>query len=362
MRDREIEQREYLARIGLEVSAWLGLATDYADVGRWVYDVQSQDCFIDDVLKRLTGIDERQPMPAETFVRCIHESDQGAVMAALEESAKSGSAYDISFRFIRPDGETIWLAGRGQKRVVQGGREVMIGVNYDITALQNAVTANRLLAGEMAHRVKNLLSLVSGMFRMTQRNSDSLESLGESFLGRLNALGRLNDVIFEGEARSASLQELMEAALGSMSGDPRLSLSMPDFRVNGTAAQTLVLAGNELLTNAVKYGALSEEDGQVAFSIEVNRDEDRFVLRWDETVSSGISPPDGASGFGMSVLGRMTQHTFDGSPSFDWRPDGLSFSCVWRASDMSGETGVAANERRLMDEAERATVAVQGQD
>ena len=338
---------------------WLALATDMADVGRWVYFGDTAQCHIDEVLLELTGLDAPQPMDADRFISCIHPDDLAEVERSMQVALSDDVLYETNFRFHRPDGRMIWLKGKGRPRTLEDGRQVLIGVNYDVSDLNNAVIANRMLAGEMAHRVKNLISLVSGMFRMAQRTADDPEALAVAFLGRLNALAALNDLIFESETRSVTIDRLFSRVFTPLMTDPRVSVDVADCRLNGTSAQTLVLAINELMTNAIKYGALKCDGGKLAVSIVIDEATDAFDLAWHETVPHPIELPKADGGFGMTVLTEMTKHTFDGDPKVEWRTDGLSFTCRWSASEMSEAPGAVANEQRLFEEAARATAAVQ---
>ena len=110
-------------------------------------------------------------------------------------------------------------------------------------------------------------------------------------------------------------------------------LPVPEFALNATAAQTLTLVLNELMTNAVKYGALSDPDGSVRLGVTADED---FVLSWTETTPRGIARPEQTSGFGMRVLTGMTAATFGGEPNVEWRDDGMRFTCRWSRYEMEG--------------------------
>ena len=126
---------------------------------------------------------------------------------------------------------------------------------------------------------------------------------------------------------------LAEAVLGPAAAGGRISIDLPAGQeLNGTAAQTVTLVLNELMTNAAKYGALAQEGGRVVLS--VTADGETFLLSWVETGAGPVREPT-KTGFGMRVLRGMTSATFGGSPTLEWRADGLAFSCRWRAEDMT---------------------------
>ncbi len=84
---------------------------------------------------------------------------------------------------------------------------------------------------------------------------------------------------------------------------------------------------HELSTNAVKHGALSQEDGRVAVSwaLAPAGDGRGFAMEWRETCPS---PPAQSQrrGFGTRVLTSMVQHALDGTVTLELREAGL----FWR--------------------------------
>ncbi|KIT15921.1 sensor histidine kinase [Jannaschia aquimarina] len=310
---------------------WQDIAAGFGGIGRFVLDLESSDCEIDETLRRLTGLEELVGrVPADRFIERIHPDDRANVVAEIRRAGEENGAYDVDFRFERPDGRMIWLTGQGRVRSHSDGSRLLIGVNYDITDLRQAQERSDLLAREMAHRMKNVFALVQGMFNMAARSAQTREALAEGFSGRLQALAAVNSLTFTGEDRAVAADALVDAILGPLIAGGRITAKLDPFAFNGTSAQTMVLALNELMTNAVKYGALANDDGHVDLSIEVEGDEFRFG--WSERgVAEPVVEPEGKGGFGMQVLKTMTRATYSGSPVLDWRPEGLAFSCTWPA-------------------------------
>ena len=71
----------------------------------------------------------------------------------------------------------------------------------------------RELRHELNHRVKNILASVNSIFRMTVRNSDSLEALDGNFTGRLETLGRVHSALFESGGERIDLDTLVSLVL-----------------------------------------------------------------------------------------------------------------------------------------------------
>src|SRR5690606_28625381 len=71
----------------------------------------------------------------------------------------------------------------------------MTGIFLDVTGRKQAEEGHELLAGEMSHRVKNLLALAAGLTRLSSRSSATVEDMARELTGRLTALGRAHDIV-----------------------------------------------------------------------------------------------------------------------------------------------------------------------
>jgi len=91
-------------------------------------------------------------------------------------------------------------------------------------------------------------------------------------------------------------------------------------------AQTLGLALHELATNAVKYGALKGEVGQVEIAWTTQSHQpggQMLVLTWQE--SGLVTPPDGSRrGFGRHLIERALTYTMQAKTEFLFREDGIT--------------------------------------
>jgi hypothetical protein len=75
-------------------------------------------------------------------------------------------------------GERIrWISARGQGDDADIEYRVMYGVFLDVTGRKQAEEGHELLAGEMSHRVKNLLTIATGLTEITSRSSRSAEEM-----------------------------------------------------------------------------------------------------------------------------------------------------------------------------------------
>jgi two-component sensor histidine kinase len=121
---------------------------------------------------------------------------------------------------------------------------------------------------------------------------------------------------------------LIEAAMepfGVIDGrKERFTIDGCNVRLPTKATLALGIAFNELATNAVKYGAFSNEAGSIGISwtIEPSADGERLILCWHEKDGPPVSAPT-RRGFGSQVMERGLAHELDGKVSLEFRPGGV---------------------------------------
>jgi two-component system CheB/CheR fusion protein len=158
-----------------------------------------------------------------------------------------------------------------------------------------------LLLSELRHRIKNSITVIQTIARQTLR--DTPTALMAAFTGRLQALAASHDIRLDGGRLGANLEDLARRQLAIVEG--RVTLAGPDVTVPPTLATSLGLVLHELMTNAVKYGALSAPQGAVKFSWALAGDEGqrRVLLTWKERGGPPVIPPD-HDGFGSTLIQR----------------------------------------------------------
>ncbi len=234
---------------------------------------------------------------------------------------------EIDFRILI--GEDVrWISARGQGDDANIADRVMFGIFLDVSGRKQAEEGHELLAGEMSHRVKNLLAIASGLTHITSRSTTTAAEMAHQLTQRLTALGRAHDLVRPvpgNEGRAALLGDLFTVLLapyddlGAFSG--RIRVAVPRMGVGESTATTLALVVHELATNSVKYGALSADAGTLDVSC-LAEETDATVV-WTERGGPPVVAPHELGGFGSKLVARSIAGQLGGSIEYDWSPNGL---------------------------------------
>ena len=211
---------------------------------------------------------------------------------------------------------------------------VFLGFLRDISERHEAQRRQALLLAELNHRVKNMLAVVAGIAHQTARASPSMEAFSASFSGRLEALARAHEMLTADDWEGARLADLAEALLGpyALAPDRRASFGGPAVELSAKQVLSLSMILHELVSNAAKYGALSQPDGRIALDWSWSEPESggRLQLRWKESGLSGIVPPT-RDGFGLKMIALSAGHELGAETQTQWQADGLSFTLEFPA-------------------------------
>lgn len=177
----------------------------------------------------------------------------------------------------------------------------ILAVSRDHTHFEKAREVQALLNGELAHRIKNTMSIVQAIANQTLGKSEDQEAV-VAFSSRLSALASANEVLTRESFSGATIAGATEGALTTFGLD-RFTIDGPEVTIGPRATLALTLMLHELATNAVKYGALSSLGGHIIVSWRVRHEQDRdvFDFTWTERGGPPAVEPT-RKGFGSRVI------------------------------------------------------------
>ena len=185
------------------------------------------------------------------------------------------------------------------------GRGRLLSVNaqiLDVTERKRAEETQRLLIGELNHRVKNTLASVQAIAAQTLRHSSGPSDFAPTFIGRIHALASAHSLLSSSTWQGANLRALIDGQIDIGTIDAsQLELDGPELELAPELALHLALILHELVTNAHKYGALSVPEGRV--SLRWTIEDERLVMNWVESGGPRTAVPT-RKGFGSALIER----------------------------------------------------------
>jgi two-component sensor histidine kinase len=200
--------------------------------------------------------------------------------------------------------------------------------------LTEAVERREFLIRELDHRVKNMLASVQSIATQTLRSARDQQAFVEVFAARLQALSHAHELLTKRSWKNASLRDLADAALSPFGMGDRIVVEGPDVGLKPETAVSLLLGVHELASNAVKYGALSNETGRVRLNWDVDMESaDRTLsLEWTESGGPPVAPPARRS-MGVKLIERGLPYALGGAAKLEFAPQGVTLSLKAPLSD-----------------------------
>ncbi|MSU90751.1 PAS domain S-box protein [Rhodobacteraceae bacterium 2CG4] len=257
-------------------------------------------------------------IPFEGMTDWFRQARDARAETTFEARYATGSEFEVTlapiFRRDQPHARPDWSV-----------------VLRDVTERKAAERRLEVMVGEMRHRVNNVLTMVSGIARQTLPVDH-----GQVFIARLQALAQANDALSRSEWTGAGLRQLLDFAKREAGGGDRFRYAAPDIELSARQATALSMALHEMVTNALKYGALSRPAGQVEVRCdwEGQGPERRLRIGWVECGGPEVSPPT-REGFGTRMIRLVLGMDLGGEVRFDYPREGFRCQIVLIPGDRS---------------------------
>jgi two-component sensor histidine kinase/CheY-like chemotaxis protein len=181
-----------------------------------------------------------------------------------------------------------------------------------------------LLIAELNHRVRNILNLIKGLVSQSKSEAKTATQFTEVVGGRIHALARAHDQITKEQWAPASAHALIrtEADAYLTGKADRVVIAGPDALLEPSAFTSVALVLHELMTNAAKYGGLSDTAGRVKVSFAVKED-GAVEIVWQESGGPPIKAVPERRGFGTTVIERSIPYELKGEAEIRFETTGL---------------------------------------
>lgn len=301
-----------------------------AKVGLGSVDYLTDTLKLDQLAAGIFDLPAAKDIPRKDLHDRIHPEDRDVIEKLVTDllNPVDANTFDATHRVVHPvDGSIYWVRVRKKIWFKGTGEDAepvkAVFAVVDITAEKRAQALSETLIGELSHRGRNVITVISGIARQLYKDSEPGEFY-DKFMARLNALSRnMYTVDADGRCR-VDLRDVFTQQIEPFADhSKRITLDGPSILIKQDAGQVLAMAAHELLTNAAKYGALSNADGRVSVDWQIEPGPDGTLrLRWAERGGPPVTPPK-REGYGSQVVGTLARMSLQAEVETDYAPDGL---------------------------------------
>ena len=284
--------------------------------------------FANDSFLSLAGYG-RDEVLGQSFNFLMAQGADQDTLATIEAQFRGEGDGSTELEYGRKDGSTLWV-GLFISPVRDAGGQIVqhFASFHDLTGHRDAQAQSQMLIDELNHRVKNTLATVQSIVSQALRKSSDMGAAREAIESRLVALSRSHNLLTRESWNSTGLRDVVMSSLEPFgmanSRVERFIVTGPNIRISPKAVLALSIAFHELATNALKYGAFSNDAGRVLieWSVQSGVESRRVVLCWREINGPPVLPPT-RTGFGSQMIERGLAHELEADVSLDYRAEGL---------------------------------------
>ncbi|MDY7108093.1 MAG: PAS domain S-box protein [Planctomycetota bacterium] len=254
------------------------------------------------------------------------------------------------------------INARGEQRLIawhnvalrdrEGKLVQTLSSGEDITDRRKAEEQQQQMMRELDHRVKNNLAAVLSIAEQTVSGADSLDAFAEAFTGRVRSMAIAHEMLARSRWEGANLREMLHRLLAPYRDDDdrRFSCEGPPVTLPASVTQSLCMVIHELVTNAVKYGALASPQGRVWIGWEREHpgpSAEQLRLTWLERDGPPVTRP-AHRGFGTALIERMIAYQLHGHARLNFDRAGVNCTMLIpltsRPEPAGMESGSSADE------------------
>lgn len=254
-------------------------------------------------------------------------SDLGRLVKEVLVTAQAVTRRDL--QLLSGPEETWFTVSCSALRDEAGAVAGVMAMAVEVTTKTSADTPHQtMLLAELQHRTRNLLGVIRSVARRTAETSEDLESFLTHFDGRLSAIARTQTALTRNHEVSTGLDAVILEEFLAAAGADQVTLDGPEVQLSGKMADSISLAVHELVTNALKYGALTTPKGHVYVTWELAKHDGHTVLalEWIESGVGIIDVQPSRFGFGRRLLEKALPYELGALTSLRFAPGGLRAS------------------------------------
>lgn len=328
----EADKRNRLKEVRLlEAQLRLQMALDAGNIGVWEYNPDDAEVTLDGRASQMLAFKDRYKINFDTdFMPLVYDEDKQRVEAALSGALQSGDIVRETFR-IRDEDQLhpLWVTGIGRRIYTDSGKPSVLGLIVNVTAEQEALQQRDVVEQELNHRLKNMFAVIISLMNLSARGKTDVQDYVSQMRERMSALAGAFTLTYQNNTTALntqthiSLNDLLRrlAEPYSFADRKRIHITGEELSCPVGHITPMSLVFHELVTNAVKHGALSVPQGFV--EIRLSKRPPHMVIEWLEEQGPEITQEPSKRGFGSRLKQVSIDVQMQGSFKEIWAKQGL---------------------------------------
>lgn len=255
----------------------------------------------------------------------VSDADRAHVLAQARRLTPDNTEVTIENRFETAIGPR-WVMWKNHALAFDAAGNLVEAqsTGIDITDRKTLEERTALLIEELNHRVKNTLMVVQAMAHQSFRGKDVPPAPLAAFGERLSALAAAHTALSDANWDGAQIDEVIRRGVSILGRDTdRVTMTGPEATLAAGPTVPLVLALHELSTNALKYGALSQEEGTIDIRWTLIPETGWIDLLWRERGGPVVTLPE-RKGFGSRLITDAVSRQLGGVAELSYDPSGVT--------------------------------------
>ncbi len=294
--------------------------------GYFETDLEGNFTFVNPAIVKILGYPENELLGMNNLEYMDDENARKVFNTFNEVFKNEVPRKGFDWKLRKKDGSSIYVEASFNLRKDSEGNPIGFrGIVRDITdrkereeKIKDSLKEKEVLLGEIHHRVKNNLAVISGLLYLQAEKTDTEagRNLLQQSQGRINSMAIVHELLYENHNFSSidpgkyieQLTTHISSNLSVRDKDITTTVHTGDLQIDMNIAIPCALLINELLTNAYKYAFVDRDEGSISVNIYRENGCNHIEVKDD-----GVGIPDayiegnGDEGLGMSLVRILAQ-------------------------------------------------------
>ena len=260
------------------------------------WDIPGDSLYWAENYKEVFGHSTDKSTSIQEWKRRVHPDDRETVFHSLQEALATPlqKEWQAKYRFKQARGTYAIILEKGFIKRDDGGQAIrMVGALQDITRLEEkeqeileSLREKEVLLSEIHHRVKNNLSILSGMLQLQifEEEDQKVQRKLTDFMGRMHSLAKVQEHLYQSNNFSKLpfhivVKALVEQITSGMFNKTtvKLDFQLEPVELNVNQAIPAAIIINEVVSDMTRHTSLGVE--QAVITTELSKSGEKVTLR-----------------------------------------------------------------------------------